>query len=119
MGSSCCLGSIVVTLIFSCLQLVKHLSRGARSRSRPQIFGFSTHDSSVVHACMRGSVVVYSVPIEVYRSLPDGCCIAYAHVYTSLRCDHMFLPSSHQLWLPGYSICSMVRNSANRRGCIV
>src|SRR5690625_6670827 len=71
MGSSCCLGSNVVTLIFSCLQVVKHLSRGARSRSRPQIFGFSTHDSSVVDACMRGSVGVYSVPSAVYRSLPE------------------------------------------------
>src|SRR5699024_10971546 len=119
MGSSCCLGSNVVTLIFSCLQEVKHLSRGARSRSRPQIFGFSTHDSSVVDAYMRGSVGVYSVPSAVYRSLPDGCCIAYAQEHTPLRCDQMFLPSSHQLWLPGYSICSMVRNSANRWGCIV
>src|SRR5699024_12674638 len=114
MGSSCCLGSNVVTLIFSCLQVVKHLSRGAGSRSRPQIFSFSTHASSVVDACMRGSVGVYSVPSAVYRSLPDGRCIAYAQRNTSLRCAQLFLPSSHQLCLPGLSICTCVRNSDHR-----
>src|SRR5699024_1151877 len=110
MGSSCCLGSNVVTLIFSCLQVVKHLSRGARSRSRPQIFGFSTHASSVVGGCMLGSVGVCSVPSSGYGSFPDGCCIAFAQGISWLWCGQIFLPSGHKLWLPGFSICCMVRN---------